>query len=94
MSEEDVTKDHTGSYASPLVMTLPDAVKSMIIDMTEESRAQVKLAVEQSLADQEAFMAYVIISFGNIREQLDTVLAALVHAEIITVEDNDDAPRA
>jgi len=79
------------SFSQTTPMPLADAVKSMIIDMPEESRQEVERAAQAALKDPKAFVSYVIITLGNLRNEMESVVYALAQAEIVELKEEEDA---
>ncbi len=87
-------KDNTGQYNAPTEFSLSDSVLSMTIDMEQHVRENIEVAVKQAMENPEDFIRYVIIMLGGYRQQLDTVLGALVNEGVITITEEDNAPSA
>ncbi len=88
------SKDNTGYYAAPTEFSLSDSVANMMIDMPQHARDNIEVSVKQAMENPEDFIRYVIIVLGDYRQQLDTVLGALVNEGVLTITEEDDAPSA
>ncbi len=89
-----VVKDNLGEQASPDVFTLTQAVQNMMIDMPQHTREHIELATKQAMENPEDFVRYVIILLGDYRQQMDSIVGALVKEGTITVLEEDNAPSA
>lgn len=89
-----IKEDNMGKTATPDIFTLSDSVMSMMIDMPQHLRDNIERSVTQAMENPEDFIRYVIIMLGDYRQQLNTVLGALVNEGVLNITEEDDAPSA
>ncbi len=90
----NTNEDYVGSTASPDVLTVSQAVQSMMMDMSQDERDAVEQATQQAMDQPEDFIRYMIIVLQEYRKLLDTIVGALVRREILRAGESDDAPSA
>ncbi len=87
-------KDDHGQYSYPSTFSLSDCVLDIMMDLSPQTRDHVEVAVKQAMENPEDFIRYVIITLGDCRQQLNSVISHLAHEGIITLEEEDNAPSA
>lgn len=90
-----VEKDLLGKTATPDIMTMATAVKSLTFDDTPEEARQLELAAEQALGDMKVFVKYAIITMNQHRSRISQLASILkAHGLLYVEEKDDDTPRA